>query len=52
MYTTSARSGSQAEPVLRLTVGAVNREILEEQTKHLIGVINQVNAPRVSADCN
>jgi len=40
-----AARGSQTEPVLRLTVGAVNREILEEQTKHLIGVINQVKVP-------
>ncbi len=47
-----AARGSQTEPVLRLTVGAVNREILEEQTKHLIGVINQVQAPAVTADCN
>lgn len=34
--------GSQTEPVLRLTVGAVNREILDSKTKHLIGVINQL----------
>lgn len=46
-----AARGSQTEPVLRLTVGAVNREILEEQTKHLIGVINQVKVPVVT-DCN
>ncbi len=44
-----AARGSQTEPVLRLTVGAVSREILEEQTKHLIGVINQVQVP---AECN
>lgn len=43
-----AARGSQTEPVLRLTVGAVSREILEEQTKHLIGVINQAQAP---AEC-
>lgn len=47
-----AARGSQTEPVLRLTVGAVNREILEEQTKHLIGVINQVKVPAVTSDCN
>lgn len=46
-----AARGSQTEPVLRLTVGAVNREILEEQTKHLIGVINQVQTP-APAECN
>lgn len=38
--------GSQTEPVLRLTVGAVNKEILEEQTKHLIGVINDIQTVR------
>jgi phosphomannomutase len=47
-----AARGSQTEPVLRLTVGAVNREILEEQTKHLIGVINQVKVPVATSDCN
>ncbi|PZM85326.1 MAG: phosphomannomutase/phosphoglucomutase [Candidatus Melainabacteria bacterium] len=47
-----AARGSQTEPVLRLTVGAVSREILEEQTKHLIGVINQVKVPVVTSDCN
>lgn len=46
-----AARGSQTEPVLRLTVGAVNREILEEQTKHLIGVINQVQTP-APVECN
>lgn len=38
-----AARGSQTEPVLRLTVGAVDPFILEEQTRQLIGVINQSN---------
>lgn len=46
-----AARGSQTEPVLRLTVGAVSREILEAQTKHLIGVINQSQVPAI-AECN
>ncbi|HEY9785956.1 MAG TPA: hypothetical protein V6D17_11180, partial [Candidatus Obscuribacterales bacterium] len=41
--------GSQTEPVLRLTVGAVNKQILEEQTRHLIGVINEVQTGSQSA---
>lgn len=34
-----AARGSQTEPVLRLTVGAISEQILEDKTKHLISII-------------
>ncbi|MBK9622789.1 MAG: phosphomannomutase/phosphoglucomutase [Candidatus Obscuribacter sp.] len=34
-----AARGSQTEPVLRLTVGAVSEQILQDRTKHLIEII-------------
>lgn len=36
-----AARGSQTEPVLRLTVGAINSTILEDRTKHLRDIIER-----------
>ncbi len=36
---------SQTEPLLRLSVGAVNQELLQTQTEKLTSLISEINAP-------